>query len=188
LTGGVNIPPALTYSVARIAIFAVTLLFLLLALPRLNLLLVAAIAALVSGVLSYYLLAGPRERMARSVARRVRGAQERLDRKAAAEDSPEDAPEDFAGGGTDDRDGRGGRPDSGGGPGAGAEHDAGSADRGAALRAAAEHDAGGGAGGGRPGSPAEYDVSGGAGGDRPGGTPEVGRPDGAPDGSESRSS
>jgi len=88
----VNIPPAVTYSVARIAIFAVTLLFLLLALPRLNLLLVAAIAALVSGVLSYYLLAGPREAMARSVARRVRGAQARLDRAASAEDYPDGSP------------------------------------------------------------------------------------------------
>jgi hypothetical protein len=69
----VNISPVVTYSVARIMIFAITLVVLLLALPRLNLLLVAAIAALVSGALSYYLLAGPRERMARSVESRIRG-------------------------------------------------------------------------------------------------------------------
>jgi hypothetical protein len=93
LTSPVKVPPVVTYSLARIAIFAVTLFFLLLALPRLNLLVVAAIAALVSGVLSYYLLAGPREELARSVASRVRRVKERLDRGAAAEDAALDAAE-----------------------------------------------------------------------------------------------
>jgi Protein of unknown function (DUF4229) len=93
LTSPVKVPPVVTYSLARIAIFAVTLFFLLLALPQLNLLVVAAIAALVSGALSYYLLAGPREQLARSVASQVRRVQERLDRGAAAEDAALDAAE-----------------------------------------------------------------------------------------------
>jgi hypothetical protein len=90
----VKLPPAVSYSLARIAIFAVTLVVLLLALPRLNLLVVAAIAALVSGALSYYLLAGPREAMARSVEGRVSGLRERIDRAAAKEDAALDAPAD----------------------------------------------------------------------------------------------
>jgi hypothetical protein len=93
LTCAVKLPPAVSYSLARIAVFAVTLVVLLLALPRLNLLVVAAIAALVSGVLSYYLLAGPREAMARSVEGRVHGLRGRMDRAAAKEDAALDAQE-----------------------------------------------------------------------------------------------
>jgi hypothetical protein len=89
-------PPVLSYSIARVALFAAVLLGLLLALPQLSVLLVAAIAALVSGILSYFLLAGSREAMARSVARRVRRVQERLDRAAAAEDDTIDRAGDRA--------------------------------------------------------------------------------------------
>lgn len=91
MTGIVRLPPTAAYSLARIALFAVTLLVLLLALPRVHVLIVAAIAALVSGALSYYLLAGPREAMARSVEGRVRGLRGRLDRAAAKEDAALDA-------------------------------------------------------------------------------------------------
>jgi hypothetical protein len=87
LTSTVKLPATVSYSVARVAIFAVTLMVLLLALPRLHVLLVAAIAAVVSGVLSYYWLAAPREAMARSVEGRVRGLRDRIDRSAAKEDA-----------------------------------------------------------------------------------------------------
>jgi hypothetical protein len=54
---------------------------------------VLVVATLVSGGLSYFLLAGTREQMARSVAGRVRRINDRLDAGAAKEDAALDAAE-----------------------------------------------------------------------------------------------
>jgi len=86
LTTAVTIPPVLAYSITRLALFAATLLILVALLRDLPFLLVLAIAAVVSGVASYFLLARQRRAMAGSVAAQVRRVQERVDRAAGAED------------------------------------------------------------------------------------------------------
>lgn len=93
MTTGVTIPPVLVYSVSRVALFAATFLILLALLRDVSPLLVLLIAAVVSGVASYFLLARQRQAMAGVVAARVSKVQKRIDRAAAAEDQAVDAAE-----------------------------------------------------------------------------------------------
>jgi len=93
LTTGVTIPPVLAYSLLRVGLFAGTLLILLVLLRDLPFLLVVAIAALVSGLASYFLLSRQRRAMAGVVAARVQRAQQQMDAAAAAEDEALDAAE-----------------------------------------------------------------------------------------------
>src|SRR4051812_7620758 len=88
-----RIPPALSYSVRRLALFAGTLLLASVALPGANPIAVLAVATLVSAVLSYFLLAGPRTAMANSVEARLKGIGKRIDASARAEDAALDAAE-----------------------------------------------------------------------------------------------
>ena len=88
-----NVPPAVSYSVRRLALFGATLVLCVAVLRGTPFLLVLLIATLISGVLSYFLLAGSRERMAQVVAGRVQRLNERLDSGAAAEDAALDAVE-----------------------------------------------------------------------------------------------
>ncbi|HUR74786.1 MAG TPA: DUF4229 domain-containing protein [Sporichthya sp.] len=88
-----NVPPAVSYSVRRLALFGATLVLCAALLRGTPFLLVLLIATLVSGVLSYFLLAGSRERMAVGVAGRVQRLSQRLDKGAAAEDAELDAAE-----------------------------------------------------------------------------------------------
>jgi flagellar biosynthesis component FlhA len=81
------------YSVSRVALFAATFLILLALLRDVSPLLVLLIAAVVSGVASYFLLARQRQAMAGVVAARVSKVQKRIDRAAAAEDQAVDAAE-----------------------------------------------------------------------------------------------
>ncbi|MBA3744730.1 DUF4229 domain-containing protein [Sporichthya sp.] len=86
-------PPTVSYSVRRLALFAATLALLTALLRGTPFVAVLLIATLVSGVLSYFLLAGSRERMAQVVAGRVSRLNDRLDLGAAAEDAALDAAE-----------------------------------------------------------------------------------------------
>ena len=85
--------PAATYSLQRLALFGATLVLCAALLRGVSFLLVLLLATLISGVLSYFLLAGSRERMAQAVAGRVQRLGERLDSGAAAEDAALDAVE-----------------------------------------------------------------------------------------------
>jgi hypothetical protein len=89
----VNLPPTVSYSVLRLALFGATLALLSALLRGTQFVVVLAIATLISGVLSYFLLAGSREQMARVVAGRVSRLNARLDAGAAAEDEALDAAE-----------------------------------------------------------------------------------------------
>lgn len=81
------------YSVQRLALFGATLVLCAALLRGTDFVLVLLIATLVSGVLSYFLLARSREQMAITVAGRVKRLNERLDSGAAAEDAALDAAE-----------------------------------------------------------------------------------------------
>jgi small-conductance mechanosensitive channel len=87
----VKIPPAVSYSVRRIGLFVATLALCAATLRGVDPIVVLLVATLVSAVLSYVLLAGAREQMARSLAGRVRRIGERLDAGAAKEDAALDA-------------------------------------------------------------------------------------------------
>lgn len=91
-----KLPVSLSYSIRRLALFAVTLMFLVIVLPGANFILVLAIATIVSGFLSYFLLAGPREQMARSFETKVKNLNRRLDAGGRAEDAALDAAENEA--------------------------------------------------------------------------------------------
>jgi Protein of unknown function (DUF4229) len=91
--GRVQLPPAVSYSIRRIALFLATLALAAATLRGLNFLVVILVATLVSGVLSYVLLSGPREQMARSVAGRVGRLSARIDASAAREDAALDVAE-----------------------------------------------------------------------------------------------
>ena len=86
-----KIPPAISYTVRRIGLFVATLGFAAVTLRGVDPIVVLLVATLVSAVLSYVLLAGPREQMANSLAGRVRRVGERLDAAAAKEDAALDA-------------------------------------------------------------------------------------------------
>lgn len=81
------------YSVQRLALFGATLVLCAALLRGTDFVLVLLIATLISGVLSYFLLARSREQMAITVAGRVKRLNERLDSAAAAEDAALDAAE-----------------------------------------------------------------------------------------------
>lgn len=85
-TGSVKVPPTVSYSVLRLALFGATLALLSAVMRGASFVLVLAVATLVSGVLSYFLLSGSREQMARAVAGRMTRLNQRLDAGAAAED------------------------------------------------------------------------------------------------------
>jgi outer membrane murein-binding lipoprotein Lpp len=91
--GRVQLPPAVSYSIRRIALFLATLALAAASLRGVNFFAVILVATLVSGVLSYVLLSGPREQMARSVSGRVGRLSARIDASAAREDAALDAPE-----------------------------------------------------------------------------------------------
>lgn len=93
LTDAVQLPPAVSYSLRRIGLFMAVLGLSVVTLHGLSPILVLMVATVVSGGLSYFLLAGTREQMARSVAGRVRRVNERLDAGAAKEDAALDAAE-----------------------------------------------------------------------------------------------
>jgi Zn-dependent protease with chaperone function len=78
----------LSYTVLRLAIFAIALGLLYLAGARGILLL--AVAALVSAIASYVVLARKREAMAGSISQRITNVRERLDEGAKAEDADVD--------------------------------------------------------------------------------------------------
>ena len=86
-----KLSPAVTYSVQRLALFGSTLVLCAALLRGTDFVLVLLIATLISGVLSYFLLARSREQMAVTVAGRVKRLNERLDSGAAAEDAALDA-------------------------------------------------------------------------------------------------
>jgi hypothetical protein len=88
-----NVPPTVSYSVRRLVLFGATLGLCAAVLRGTPFLVVLMVATLISGVLSYFLLAGSRERMAQVVAGRVHRLGERLDSGAAAEDAALDAAE-----------------------------------------------------------------------------------------------
>lgn len=89
-TGGVSLPPTATYTLQRLALFGGTVVLSTAVLRGVPFIAVLAVAALVSGVLSYFLLAGSRAGMAQAVAGKVTRLNERIDASAAAED---DAPD-----------------------------------------------------------------------------------------------
>jgi hypothetical protein len=86
LTERVKVPATVSYSVLRLALFGATLALSAALLRGTSFLVVLAVATLLSGVLSYFLLARSREQMARVVAGRVSRLNARLDAGAAAED------------------------------------------------------------------------------------------------------
>jgi hypothetical protein len=89
----VQLPPAVSYSLRRIGVFVAVLGLSVVTLRGVSPIVVLLVATVVSGGLSYVLLAGSREQMARSVAGRVRRVSERLDAGAAKEDEALDAAE-----------------------------------------------------------------------------------------------
>lgn len=88
-----KLSPAVMYSVQRLALFGATLVLCTALLRGTDFVLVLLIATLISGVLSYFLLARSREQMARTVEGRMKRLNERLDSGAAAEDAVLDAAE-----------------------------------------------------------------------------------------------
>jgi hypothetical protein len=89
-TWAVKAHPAVAYTLSRIALFIVALWVLYLVGAR-GLLLVA-LAALASGLISYVVLSRQRDAMSAAVSDRVRRMRERMDASAAAEDVDEDLP------------------------------------------------------------------------------------------------
>jgi Protein of unknown function (DUF4229) len=89
-TWAVKAHPAVAYTLSRIALFVVALWVLYLLGAR-GLLLVA-LAALASGLISYVVLSRQRDAMSAAVSDRVRRMRERMDASAAAEDVDEDLP------------------------------------------------------------------------------------------------
>lgn len=88
-----NIPPSVSYSVRRLALFAATVFFVTVALPGVDPIIKLAIAAIVSGVLSFFILSTPRKAMAIAVEAKVKGLNQRINEGAAAEDAILDAAE-----------------------------------------------------------------------------------------------
>jgi hypothetical protein len=89
----VKLPPIVSYSVLRLALFGATVALVNAVLRGTPFVLVLLIATLISGVLSYFLLASSREQVAQAVAGRVTRVNARLDAGAAAEDEALDAAE-----------------------------------------------------------------------------------------------
>jgi hypothetical protein len=89
----VQLPPAASYSIRRIGLFLGTLIVSTAIMRGVNFFFVLLFATLVSGVLSYVLLSGSREQMAKSVSGRLSRLNARLDAGAAREDAVLDAAE-----------------------------------------------------------------------------------------------
>jgi type III secretory pathway component EscV len=87
----VSLPPAATYTLQRLALFGGTVVFSAAVLRGVPFIGVLAIAAIVSGILSYFLLARSRAGMAQAVAGKVTKLSERIDASAAAEDEALDS-------------------------------------------------------------------------------------------------
>ena len=77
-----KLPPSVSYSIRRIGLFVATLLFLSLVLRGWSPVVILALATVVSGLLSFFLLSGPRKEMAASLESRVKGLGNRIDRVA----------------------------------------------------------------------------------------------------------
>lgn len=88
-----TLPPAATYTLQRLALFGGTVVFSAAVLRGVPFIAVLAVAALVSGILSYFLLAGSRAGMAQAVAGKITKLNERIDAGAASEDEMLDAAE-----------------------------------------------------------------------------------------------
>jgi hypothetical protein len=86
-----NLPPAASYSIRRIGLFLATLALAAACLRGVNFFVDILVALLVSGVLSYVLLSGPREQMANSLAARMGRLNARLDASTSREDAALDA-------------------------------------------------------------------------------------------------
>lgn len=82
-----NIPPSVSYTVRRLLLFVGTVIFCSIVLRGLDPIVMLAIATIVSGILSYFLLAAPREAMARTLEAKVKGLNQRINDGAAAEDA-----------------------------------------------------------------------------------------------------
>lgn len=93
-TGSVKVSPSVSYSIRRLLLFAGTLVLCAALLPGVSPILILAAAAVISGVLSYFLLAGAREQMAASVAGRMTKLNSRLEAGAATEDAALDEAEE----------------------------------------------------------------------------------------------
>jgi hypothetical protein len=91
LTDRVRLPPTVSYSLRRIGLFVAVLGLAAVTLRGVDPVVVLMVATLASAALSYFLLAGSREQMARSVAGRMRRLNARLDAGAAKEDAALDA-------------------------------------------------------------------------------------------------
>jgi hypothetical protein len=92
-TDRVKLPPTASYSLRRLGLFVATLGVSTVIMRGVNFFFVLLFATLVSGVLSFVLLSGSREQMARSVAGRIGRLNQRLDAGAAREDAALDAAE-----------------------------------------------------------------------------------------------
>lgn len=88
-----RIPPAASYTLRRLGLFLGTLGLAVVLMRGVPFVVSLAVATVVSSVLSYFLLAGPREAMARAVAGKVGAINERLESGAATEDAALDAAE-----------------------------------------------------------------------------------------------
>ena len=90
-TWAVKAHPAVAYTLSRIVLFVVALwVFYLLGARQV---LLVALAALASGLISFVVLSRQRDAMSTAVSDRVRRVRERLDASAAAEDVDDDLPE-----------------------------------------------------------------------------------------------
>jgi len=89
-TWAVKAHPAVAYTLSRIVLFVVALwVFYLLGARQV---LLVALAALASGLISFVVLSRQRDAMSTAVSDRVRRVRERLDASAAAEDVEDDLP------------------------------------------------------------------------------------------------
>jgi hypothetical protein len=87
-----RVHPAIAYTVSRLLLFGATLGVLYLIGAR-GLLLIA-LAALASGLVSFVLLSRQRDAMSAVVAERIRRTKERMDALAASEDVDDESPPD----------------------------------------------------------------------------------------------
>lgn len=88
-----RIPPVASYTLRRLGLFLATLGLAVVLMRGVPFVVSLAVATVASSLLSYFLLAGPREAMARVVAGKVGAIGERLEAGAAAEDAALDAAE-----------------------------------------------------------------------------------------------
>jgi hypothetical protein len=89
----VQLPPTVSYSLRRLGLFLAVLGLSAVTLRGVAPIVVLLVATAVSGGLSYVLLRGSREQMARAVAGRVHRLNSRMDAAAAKEDAVLDAAE-----------------------------------------------------------------------------------------------